>query len=163
MGVTFLIGSAHVGSTIITGYLVALGSRWLTQSLGTYFVWISPFLLLIMGIWFLYRHYTHHHFHIEPKPEKSTKQMIVALSVAMFFSPCLEIEGFYLLAGPIGWNMVGLISLIYATITIVGMWVWVALTYAGMKKLNSHAWEHYSGIITGLILILSGVLQLILD
>ncbi len=163
MGVTFLIGSAHVGSTIITGFLVALGSRFLSNSLGSYFIWVTPALLVALGFWFLYRHYTHHHFHVEPKPEKTTKQMIIALSIAMFFSPCLEIEGFYLLAGPEGWNMVGLISIIYAAITILGMLLWVALTYAGLKKFNSHAWEHYSGIITGLILVLSGILQFIIE
>jgi len=39
------------------------------------------------------------------------------------------------------------------------MVVWVRMTYRGLLKLNWHAIEHNAGIITGITLILTGVLS----
>jgi nickel/cobalt exporter len=75
----------------------------------------------------------------------------------MFFSPCFEIEAYFLLAGTHGWRQVVLLSIIYTIVTVGGMVVWVRLAYQGLSKLNWHALEHYAGVITGVTLLLTGI------
>jgi nickel/cobalt transporter (NicO) family protein len=88
-------------------------------------------------------------------------KMIAGLSLSMFFSPCLEIEAYFLAAGAqsIWWTVV--LSAIYFSITIVGMIAWVSIAYEGANKLNWHRLEHNAGIITGVILIITGVISFI--
>jgi hypothetical protein len=38
------------------------------------------------------------------------------------------------------------------------MIVWVQLVWHGLKLANSHALEHYAGIISGAVLILAGII-----
>jgi len=87
----------------------------------------------------------------------------MALVVAMFLSPCLEIEAYFLLAGTKGWWAVLLIAALYLVISITGMIVWVRLTYTGILKFNWHALEHKAGIITGWTLIATGFISFFLS
>jgi hypothetical protein len=60
------------------------------------------------------------------------KQMIVALASAMFFSPCLEIGAFFLVAGTHGAWAVFNLSALYTITTVGGMVVWVQLVWHGL-------------------------------
>jgi uncharacterized iron-regulated membrane protein len=71
----------------------------------------------------------------------------------------MEIEAYFLLAGAKGWYMMAIIAIMYSFITITGMLIWVRIVYKGLLKLNWHRWEHNAGIITGLTLILTGVVS----
>jgi hypothetical protein len=53
-----------------------------------------------MGLYFVRQHYTHHHFHLQPEliKKKTKKTIILSLVLAMFLSPCMEIEAYFLLA-----------------------------------------------------------------
>jgi hypothetical protein len=79
----------------------------------------------------------------------------------MFFSPCLEIEAYYLMAGAHGWIQIIILSILYTVVTVGGMVVWVRLTYKGLMKLNWHSIEHNAGIITGVTLVLTGIISFI--
>lgn len=81
----------------------------------------------------------------------------MGLVVAMFFSPCFEIEAYFLMAGAHGWEQVALLAVIYTVVTVTGMVVWIRIAYRGSFKLNWHSLEHNAGIITGLTLILTGI------
>ena len=81
----------------------------------------------------------------------------MALVVAMFLSPCMEIEAYFLLAGTKGWGLLITIAVMYSVITLIGMLLWIRIVYKGLLKLNWHKWEHNAGIITGLVLILTGI------
>jgi uncharacterized iron-regulated membrane protein len=111
-------------------------------------------------LYFIRQHYRHKHFHVENDHlEKKTKASIVtALVVAMFLSPCMEIEAYFLLAGTQGWYMMALIAIMYSVITIAGMLIWVRIVYKGLLKLNWHKWEHSAGIITGVTLVITGII-----
>ncbi len=76
----------------------------------------------------------------------------------MFFSPCMEIEAYFLLAGSKGWYAIITIALLYLAISVSGMVLWVRLAYKGLIKLNWHKLEHNAGIITGITLIITGIL-----
>jgi len=156
--VTILSGLAHVVSTVILGVgFAALGIE-LTESIENFSRIMAPIILILLGLIFIYRNHRHKHFHLSQPERKSKKEIIIALIISMFLSPCLEIEGYFLLAGSQGWNVVGMLVFLYSTITIIGMVVWVRFAYRGFLKLNWHSYEHNAGIITGLTLIGTGIL-----
>lgn len=155
--VTFLSGMAHALSTVIIGIAIALAGRTLALKLDDFVKFVVPGFLILMGAFFLYQNYRHKHFHLH-KTEVSTSSIVVSLMLMMFLSPCLEIEAYFLLAASYGWRSVAIVSIIYTVVTVVGMLVWVRIAHFGMSKINSHAIEHNAGIITGVVLILTGVL-----
>ena len=75
----------------------------------------------------------------------------------------MEIEAYFLLAGSKGWYFLAMIAALYAIITIAGMLVWIRIAYKGLLKLNWHKWEHNAGIITGLVLIITGIISFFIN
>lgn len=158
--VTFLSGLAHALSTIIIGVIIGLLGLKLTESVQHFSHIVAPLVLILLGFFFIYQHHRHKHFHLHnhPKPSFSKKKIIVTLVVAMFFSPCMEIEAYFLLAGSFGWHAILSIALLYLVVSVSGMVLWIRLAYKGIIKLNWHKLEHNAGIITGLTLIVTGIL-----
>jgi nickel/cobalt transporter (NicO) family protein len=159
--ITFIAGLSHVISTIVVGVLLGLIGIELANHLENFTHIIAPSLLILLGLYFVRQHYRHHHFKVEnEKLEKKTKASIItALVIAMFLSPCMEIEAYFLLAGTKGWYMMALIAAMYSVITITGMLIWVRIVYKGLLKLNWHKWEHNAGIITGLTLVVTVIIS----
>ena len=158
--ITFIAGLSHVISTVLIGIMLGLIGGELAAQMETFTAVIAPALLVLMGIYFIRQHYRHRHFHLAKENfEKKTKgSLITALAIAMFLSPCLEIEAYFLLAGAKGWYVLALIALLYSLVTITGMLIWVRVVYRGLMKLNWHRWEHNMGIITGMILVSTGII-----
>jgi nickel/cobalt exporter len=159
--VTFIAGMSHVVSTVIIGLLLGLIGKELTEHIEHFTRIIAPCILILMGLYFIRQHYTHHHFHLQPEliKRKTKKTILLSLVLAMFLSPCMEIEAYFLLAGSKGWYVMAGIALMYSVISIAGMLIWVRIVYKGLLKLNWHKWEHNAGIITGLILIATGIIS----
>ena len=159
--VTFIAGLSHVISTVIIGALLALIGKELATHVEHFTHVIAPSILILLGLYFIRQHYRHRHFQVEKERlEKKTKASIItALVIAMFFSPCMEIEAYFLLAGTKGWYMMALIALLYSVVTITGMLIWVRVVYKGLLKLDWHKWEHNAGIITGATLVATGILS----
>ena len=159
--ITFIAGMAHVVSTVIIGLMLGLISGELSNNIDHFSHIVAPAILILIGLYFVKQHYSHHHFHLEKKQlEKKTKSSIIlALVTAMFLSPCMEIEAYFLLAGERGWPMMAAVATMYSVITITGMLLWIRIVYKGLVKLNWHKWEHNAGIITGVVLIATGVIS----
>lgn len=158
--ITLLAGSAHALSTVLIGLLVSAAGWQLSAFAETFMETAAPLLLILLGAIFIWRHYYHRHFHLHGQlpiqlPEK---QLVVALASAMFLSPCLEIGAFFLVAGTHGTWAVFSLSALYTITTVGGMVVWVQLVWHGLTLANWHTLEHYAGIISGVVLILAGVL-----
>lgn len=79
--------------------------------------------------------------------------------MGMFLSPCLEIEGYFILAGTAGIKYIFLVSLIYIVISVVGIVLWLSFAKQILKKINAHKIEHNAGLISGVVLILTGILN----
>lgn len=161
--ITLWAGGAHALSTVLIGLLVSLAGWQLSSWAEKFMETAAPTMLIVLGAVFIWRHYYHQHFHLHrPVPTQlPEKQLILALASAMFLSPCLEIGAFFLVAGTHGvWAVLSLSSL-YAITTIGGMVVWVQLVWHGLSLANWHALEHYAGIISGVVLMLAGVLGLL--
>jgi putative Mn2+ efflux pump MntP len=159
--VTLISALAHGVSTVLLGVLLSVLGAKLGTGLTNFTTIIAPVILILMGLLFIYRHHKHKHFHIDEdiKKKKSKAAIVTALATAMFFSPCLEIEAYFLLAGTQAWWLVWFISLLYLIITTTGMVLLVRLAFIGLLKLNWHSLEHNAGIITGLTLVATGLLS----
>jgi hypothetical protein len=158
--ITVVAGSAHIASTLIIGWTLVFFGWELSKNFETITPFITPAVLISIGIVFIYRHHKHKHFHVADQQHQNSKtKMIATLSLAMFFSPCLEIEAFFLAAGSQNAWLTILMSAVYAIVTLSGMVIWVNVAYHGLNKLNWHTLEHKAGIITGATLIGTGVLS----
>ncbi len=157
--VTLVVGLAHVLSTVLLGMLLALLGHWISNQITLFTRWVAPVLLMALGLFYFYQHHRHHHFHL--RPPHTNCGVVGTLAIAMFFSPCLEVEGYFLAAGQYGWPFVGMVALVYTGFSVAGMLAWVWLASNGLKRLDWHAWEHSAGLITGLTLITSGVALLV--
>lgn len=157
--VTLIAGLAHAASTVLIGLMLAFIGASLSTAVENFTSYIAPGLLVILGAFYIYQHSRHHHFHMHGHPEQVSKnKLIVSLASAMFFSPCFEIEAYFLVAGTMGWWTVLLLAVLYTIVTVGGMVIWVRFAYRGLHLMNWHSLEHNAGIITGAILVLTGVI-----
>jgi putative Mn2+ efflux pump MntP len=159
--VTFISGLAHALSTIGLGIILGFLGLQLADKIEYFTHYIAPAFLIAIGLFFIYQHHRHKHFHLHsvPKPTMPKRKIIAALVISMFLSPCMEIEGYFLLAGTKGLWAVISIAALYLTISVSGMVLWVRLAYKGILKLNWHTLEHKSGIITGWTLVITGIVS----
>lgn len=158
--VAFVAGLAHVMSTVALGIILGIASFSIADRIEVFTEWITPSILIGLGIFFIWQHNRHHHFHLGGEKKlkaASPKRVIGILLVMMFLSPCLEIEALFVSAGTIGWTAMLWVGLIYAVVSCLGIVLWVAIAQKGLGKLNWHKLEHNSGLISGIVLILLGV------
>ena len=156
--VTFISGLSHALSTVLIGIVIGVLGVTLAKNIESFTHLVAPIILIGLGFFYIYQHHRHKHFHLHPHTKPlSRNKVIIGLVVAMFFSPCFEIEAYFLLAGAHGWEQVALLAVIYTVVTVTGMVVWIRIAYKGLFKLNWHSLEHNAGIITGLTLILTGI------
>lgn len=161
-GITMLAALAHSLSTVIIGILLALGGMTLDGIL-PYFKYIAAGILITLGILFVWRHQHHKHFHLrEVKMTTNTNMGVIigSLLLAMFLSPCLEVGALFLVAGTKGMALTMTIAVIYTVTSALGMTLFAWLALHGLKKMDWHKLEHNSGLISGIILILTGLMFL---
>lgn len=161
MRVTFVSGLAHASSTLAIGIVLGFAGLELSNEIQYFSQWIAPLILVAIGIFFIYQHHRHKHFHLHQAPGASLPKakIIMALVIGMFFSPCLEIEAYFLMAGTKGWWAVLTVGSLYLLISVTGMVILVRLAYKEVLKLNWHSLEHNAGIITGWTLIVTGIIS----
>lgn len=167
--VTALTGFLHTLSTIIIGIIIGFVGYKLGHTIELISEIYAPIILIAMGMFFIItnlRNKSHTHCHINPEQikqasKKSKAAIITALGTMMFFSPCLEIEAFYFTAGQYGWTGIITLSAIYLVVTVSVMIVIVELSRKSLTALNKrlHFLEHYEKLVTGVILILLGILS----
>ena len=159
--VTFISAIAHGLSTVIIGFFLGFLGAQMADKIEHFTHYFAPAILILLGVIFIYRHHNHQHFHLDDdiKKKKSKKTIILALVLAMFLSPCMEIEAYFLLAGTQASWLIWFIAALYLIITTLGMVLLVRFAYAGVLKLNWHTLEHNAGIITGVTLVATGILS----
>jgi len=164
--VTLIAGVAHIASTIIIGLLVGWAGYEFSVRYNTIFKWFAPTILGGLGLVYIFlylkenfRHGHHHHHHNEEKIKRTSITAItISLAIAMFFSPCIELETYYFTAGSSGWMGILTVSLIYLLVTVSMMVLLVYLALKGAEKINFHFLEHNEHLIIGIILILTGII-----
>lgn len=160
--VTAITGSAHTISTIFVGIIIGLIGYKLSSTLEFVTRVVAPLILVILGLIYLIVGLKSSHHHRNPLEigsvsEKSKLNIIISLCIAMFFSPCIEIEVYYFTAGTLGWIGIMIISIIYLIVTILGMLLLVYLGYKGVEKIKFHFLEQHEKKVMGVVLIVLGI------
>ena len=165
---TVITGFAHTLSTVIIGIVVGFIGYKLADSYELITNIIAPSILVGLGILYViidlknsfgHHHHEHSHFNIEnnKKANKSKWALLTTLSIAMFLTPCVELEAYYFQAGAIGWTGIFIVSAVYTLTTVIIMIILVYLGLKGINKLNLHYMEHHEKQITGIVLIVIGL------
>jgi nickel/cobalt exporter len=158
--VTGLAALAHSLSTVIIGIAIAYGGMKLGEYL-PYFRFVAAGILVALGLFFIWRHQHHKHFHMRDVSVTEATPMPLILGsilLAMFLSPCLEVGALFLVAGAESMGITLMMAVIYTVTSAIGMMVFAWLALMGLKKRDWHALEHNSGLISGLILIATGLM-----
>jgi nickel/cobalt transporter (NicO) family protein len=166
---TGIVGFAHISSTVLIGLLVGFAGFKLSESYEHLMHWIAPAVLIGIGITYITidllrkNHHHHHHYDINNHKQRSKAAIIGSMAVAMFFSPCLELEAYYLQAGIMGWTGIAVASTIYLLVTISLMIFLVHAGSKGLNKLNLHFIEHHEKLLAGLVLIILGLMAFFVE
>ena len=168
---TVITGVAHTLSTIIIGIVVGLVGYKLATKYAVISETIAPAILIGLGLIYILRDFrNNHHQSHNMKPlviEQDHKRsrwvaILTSLSIAMFLTPCIEIEAYYFQAGTIGWTGIFIVSAVYLLITVVIMLLLVFLGMKGVKTFKSHFLERHEKAVTGAVLVVLGILAVIL-
>lgn len=161
LAITALTGFFHVLSTLIIGISFGVIGYKLSENYHFFTSTLAPSILIIIGLGYMVLEGRKGLHHEKAMPErmrpKSKRALVSTLCLAMLFSPCLEIDTYFITAGAHGWSGILAVSLVYFTITIAGLLLLVALAYKGMTQFNFSFLERHHQKITGLVLILLGL------
>jgi nickel/cobalt transporter (NicO) family protein len=169
---TVITGVSHTLSTIMIGIVVGLIGYKLSASYDFISGSVAPAILIALGLIYLvidFRHSHHHHHHahagnisVDGKTGRAAWiAILTSLSIAMFLTPCIEIEAYYFQASTIGWTGIFIVSAVYLVITIFVMLCLVYLGIIGISTFRSTFLEHHEKLITGLVLFALGVFTLL--
>ncbi len=158
----FATSLAHMISTILVGVLVGYIGVRLSEKYDFITHYVAPSILVVIGIIFLAsdlistkKH--EHKFRIDTK--KGRIAIIASLCIAMFLTPCLEIDVYYFQAATLGWVGIALVSVVYLVVTMSSIVGLVYLGFKGLMRFNTHFLEHHAKSITGVILIALGIVS----
>lgn len=167
MNATVLIGAAHIASTIIIGVLIGLAGFRLSSNHAELAHWIAPVVLAVLGVIFIASDFIgkghRHHNHFDETGGRSKRAIVGSMVVAMFFSPCIELEVYFLPAGVFGWRGILVTSAIYLVATVGTMLTLVYVGTKGLSRLNWHIFEHHQKTLTGCILIVLAAVSFLID
>jgi len=159
-----LAGFSHTASSIIIGIAVgALGLK-LTQVSESAMELVAPAIFLIFGVMYILagirdniRHHQHRHIHLGEATKKNTRTAVTAIVIAMFFSPCMEIDTYFFNASLAGWQGILTVLMTYFLITVAGIVLMVRLGLKGLEAVKLQFFEQYEKHIMGFILILMAI------
>lgn len=158
-------GFAHTLSTVIVGIVIGSIGITLSSNYEVISEKIAPALLIILGLIYLvidrFNNKKHTHgIDTDEVNNRSKWAIVVSLALAMFLSPCLEIEAYYFQAATAGWKGILMVSVVYVCITLAGMLFLVYLASKGVRAIQSHFLDHHEKLLSGIVLILLGVFAL---
>jgi nickel/cobalt exporter len=168
MWATAITGFSHTLSTIFIGIIVGVAGYKLSAKYSQVSNVVAPIVLTGLGIIYVLLDYRGGHHHHSAHDQTTTslvktgkarlRAILISLSIAMFLTPCFEIEAYYFQAGTLGWTGIFIVSAVYLVITVLVMLLLVYLGLKGIQTFNSHFLEQHEKGITGVVLIILGIL-----
>lgn len=160
--ITLLAALAHVLGTVALGMVLGFIGKELEEKYGQTIYVASAVLLIVFGLIYFTVNLPHHH-HSEQKDvtayKRSKRRWVLIFIVMMFLSPCLEVESLFLSAGAYGMGLVSLLAVVYAIVSISGILLLVNLGVKGTNLLSAHFIEHNEKRISGIVLIVVGIIS----
>ncbi len=130
----------------------------------------APLILVAIGVIYAYLDFRgkrqHHHqnvIKIDALSEKSKLAITLPLTTALFFSPCVAIGSYFFVAGTSRWTGIVMVAAIYLIVTILGMILMVNMGLKGVEQIKWQFLERHEKLITGIVLIILGVVIYFLD
>ncbi len=164
---TFITAFFHLLSTVLLGIIVGLVGIKLIEEFEHFSHIFSPLILIGLGLIYLsldiFKRGRKHEHTIDVSSKKSKVAIITTLAISMFFSPCIELEVYYLEAAKFGFWGIFNVSLIYMLVTLSCI---MLLVYMGLKSLNKFSFtfmEKHAKGVTGLVLLALGVAAFFLE
>ena len=159
-----LAGGAHVMSTILIGMIVGGVGMVIFNMFEKAGKYLAPVILIGLGVYNIIEYLKckgieHHHTHekCEKNDNKRFYQILLPVTIGMFFSPCVELEAYYLRAAVQGWAGIITVSIIYLTVTIGLILLLVEFGVKGVEALEWRFLEHHEQAVTGITLIILGI------
>lgn len=164
--------AAGVGHVLMTAALGAL-TMFLGVSLERWvegvFPWLVAGVLLLVGLYFLYRQFAgHSHEHgVVPdqpvlKASRSDRAATLALVTMLLFAPCEAFVPIYLLGVAAGWSGFALLTGVLAVATISCMLILTSLAWRGMASDRMAYIERWESGAVGVVLITLAVVMSVL-
>jgi len=164
MWISALVTLPHMISTILLGMAIGLIGFQLSTAYELIMERIAPAIFILIGGYYIYKglKLEEHHHHgdheaYEGLKGKPKRAIISFMATALFFSLCVPIGSYFLVASPAGATGLIAVSAIYLAVTLAVM---LAMIYLGRKGVDRVRWrflEHNENLITGAILMLLGV------
>lgn len=163
--ITLLAALAHVLGTVALGLVLGLIGKELQDRYGQVIYVISAVLLIVFGLVYFTVNLPHHHHSGQEDVnafKRSKRRWVLIFIVMMFLSPCLEVESLFLSAGAYGMGVVSMMAVLYAIVSISGIMLLVNLGVSGTSLLSAHFIEHNEKRISGIVLIVVGIISFFL-
>lgn len=163
--ITLLAALAHVLGTVALGLVLGFIGKELQEQYGQIIYVVSSLLLIVFGLIYFTVNLPHHHHSGQEDVsafKRSKRKWILIFIVMMFLSPCLEVESLFLSAGAYGMGLVSVMAVLYAVVSISGILLLVSLGVKGTNLLSAHFIEHNEKRISGIVLILVGIISFFL-
>lgn len=163
--VTLLAAGAHVFGTVVLGIVLGYIGKELEEEYGKTITVASAVILIVFGLIYFTVNLPHHHHSTQQDVSayKRSKTRWVWIFIGMMFlSPCLEVESLFLSAGVFGMSAVLALAATYAVVSILGIWLLVSLGIKGVNLLPAEFIEHNEKKISGIVLILVGIVTFFL-
>jgi hypothetical protein len=157
-------GLAHIVTTAVLGGLIVAAGLALDQWVQGLLPHLSAVLLFLFGAFYLARATLKRPAAAggpavsESEPAVSDRAAFLGLVAMMAISPGEVLLPIYLSASAEGVAALGLLSVVFAVGTVLGMAVFTALAHAGASILRLERWARYEGAVLGLALIALGLL-----
>lgn len=157
---TFVIASLHALSTLIIGLFIADIGFHLSQKQHTIAELLVPVVMIVLGLVYIGINHTHEHLEHVNTQSKKGWSVVFAIGLAMFLSPCLEMESFFLLAGTYNSrSVIALVGLVYFLTTTAGIMLFTYMGWIGFKAIKSHWLIHHEKKVSGIVLIVFGIIS----
>jgi hypothetical protein len=163
--IALIAALAHVTGTVLLGIILGLIGKELVEDYGSSIYVASSVLLIVFGLVYYTVNLPHHHHSTQKDVanyKRSKRKWVMIFIMMMLLSPCLEVESLFLSAGAYGMGYVFMLSLIYAVVSISGILLLVNLGYKGTRLLSAHFIEHNEKRISGIVLIIVGIISFFL-
>ena len=157
-------GLAHILTTAVLGGLIVAAGLALDQWIKGVLPHLSAVLLFLFGGFYLTRATLRRPVAAsgpaltEAEPAVSDRAAFVGLVAMLAISPGEVLLPIYLSASSEGVAALGLLSLVFAAGTVLGMAVFTGLARAGASILRLERWARYEGAVLGLALIALGAM-----
>lgn len=163
--ITLSAALAHVVGTVALGLVLGFIGKELVEDYGKAIYVGSSVLLIVFGLIYYTVNLPHHHHSGNQDVvayKRSKRKWVLIFIVMMFLSPCLEVESLFLTAGAYGMGLVLMMSAVYAIVSISGILLLVSLGHRGVNLLPAQFIEHNEKRISGIVLIVVGIVSFFL-